>query len=616
MPPGGSAGGGKGGAHAGKGAAAGGAASAGGGGAGEGGAAAADADLLPLEAAAAASWAAARASRDFVSFSFGSTPGAPAPTPQSIAEAAEAAIAAAAAAVRDRPFGLGGARTKRRFGLGSGESDGESGSGSDSDGESDASSSSSGGDVDGSDDGSDVSEVVNDEDDDAIWGTGGGGGGGKGAKGSGKGSKAGSSKGKGGSARRKGSGKRPKDEAGAAPADLSAEAIARVRASAWNAAMVGARFVSCPAGANARLGLTFGAADAQGPRSTMEDRIVAIADFNRAIVASAPAIGAVTAPGALPEAAAAGEAGAEAAVAPSHAFPPLAFFAVFDGHNGAETSESLAQALHFRIATHLQLLHHLPGEETPRGPPADAPTPEAPHPAALLAAVVPPRLESLPALLREACLEFDLELQQDIAPGKPISGSTAILCLVVGAGAGASGAAGGGGGGGASGGRTLVIGNVGDSRAVLCRGGRKVELSSDHRCTRPDERARVLAAGGTVVKDRLHGVLAVSRAFGDAEHKRLRGAEMWGRNFSADPLTAEPEVVVEAVRAEDEFVVLACDGVWDVLPSQSVINFVRRRLAAHGDAARAARELVAKAIELATIDNVSAVVVVLTPPAA
>jgi protein phosphatase 2C family protein 2/3 len=118
-----------------------------------------------------------------------------------------------------------------------------------------------------------------------------------------------------------------------------------------------------------------------------------------------------------------------------------------------------------------------------------------------------------------------------------------------------------------------------------------------------------------VVKDRLHGVLAVSRSFGDAEHKRKHGAEMWGKQFSADPCTSEPEITFLQLSPLMEFAVVACDGLWDVLTSQQVVNFVRRRLLAHSDAARAARELVSKALEVGSLDNVSAIVVMLATSA-
>ena len=89
-------------------------------------------------------------------------------------------------------------------------------------------------------------------------------------------------------------------------------------------------------------------------------------------------------------------------------------------------------------------------------------------------------------------------------------------------------------------------------------------MTRDHKPgVRPDEVARIQAAGGWVHNGRLHGVLAVSRAFGDAEHKSLK-ERFWECAFSADPLIAEPDIRVHTVRPRDEFLVLACDGVYDV----------------------------------------------------
>lgn len=71
--------------------------------------------------------------------------------------------------------------------------------------------------------------------------------------------------------------------------------------------------------------------------------------------------------------------------------------------------------------------------------------------------------------------------------------------------------------------------------------------------------SRIEAAGGWVHNGRLHGVLAVSRAFGDAEHKSLK-ERFWETTFSSDPLIAEPDVRVHTIRPRDEFLILACDG--------------------------------------------------------
>ena len=76
-----------------------------------------------------------------------------------------------------------------------------------------------------------------------------------------------------------------------------------------------------------------------------------------------------------------------------------------------------------------------------------------------------------------------------------------------------------------------------------------------------------------------------------------------------EALVAVPEVTKTKITAQDEFVVVASDGVWDVLGSQKALNFVRRRLRTHKCAQRAAGELVAEALALGSHDNTSALVV-------
>ncbi|EEY65747.1 uncharacterized protein PITG_03271 [Phytophthora infestans T30-4] len=94
--------------------------------------------------------------------------------------------------------------------------------------------------------------------------------------------------------------------------------------------------------------------------------------------------------------------------------------------------------------------------------------------------------------------------------------------------------------------------NVGDCRAVMCRGGRGVALTSDHKPDRPDEQQRIEKAGGFKST-----YLAVSRAFGDRSLKTPTSL-----------VSCEPEVKRVTVQDDDLFLVLACDGVWDVLSEQ------------------------------------------------
>ena len=142
-------------------------------------------------------------------------------------------------------------------------------------------------------------------------------------------------------------------------------------------------------------------------------------------------------------------------------------------------------------------------------------------------------------------------------------------------------------------GRALVVANAGDSRAVLCRGGAAVDLSHDHKPLAPAERARIARAGGFVTAaGRVNGVLALARALGDAPLK--------------DCVSGVPEVTTTELSGADEFVVLACDGVWDVLSSQQAVNIVR---AAGPDPGRAACALRDTAYLLNSNDNISVIVV-------
>nr|QFS19066.1 protein phosphatase 2C [Apopellia endiviifolia (species B)] len=116
----------------------------------------------------------------------------------------------------------------------------------------------------------------------------------------------------------------------------------------------------------------------------------------------------------------------------------------------------------------------------------------------------------------------------------------------------------------------LIIANCGDSRAVLSRGGHAIALSHDHKPEREDEMARVEAAGGRVIfwnGYRVLGVLAMSRAIGDRYLKPY--------------VIAEPEVTCTLRTEEDECLILASDGLWDVLSNDVVCDIARKCLSGH-----------------------------------
>lgn len=144
-------------------------------------------------------------------------------------------------------------------------------------------------------------------------------------------------------------------------------------------------------------------------------------------------------------------------------------------------------------------------------------------------------------------------------------------------------------------GRILTVANCGDSRAVLCRGGRPWRLSEDHRPVEAVERARVEAAGGFVAAGRVSGVLNVSRAFGDHSMKCV--------------VTSTPFVRRIVLEAMDDFLVLACDGLWDFVDERTVVAIAREGFDRGSNAREVARLLVAEAISRKGTDNVTVVVV-------
>jgi protein phosphatase 2C family protein 2/3 len=121
---------------------------------------------------------------------------------------------------------------------------------------------------------------------------------------------------------------------------------------------------------------------------------------------------------------------------------------------------------------------------------------------------------------------------------------------------------------------TIVCANAGDSRAVICTaGGKAQDLSDDHKIYNTTEESRIKAAGYKIVDGRVEGMLAVPRAFGDFDFKGLKA----GPELQA--VSVVPDVKVQPLSGTEEFIIIACDGIWDVVSSQQAVDFVRRKLA-------------------------------------
>lgn len=117
----------------------------------------------------------------------------------------------------------------------------------------------------------------------------------------------------------------------------------------------------------------------------------------------------------------------------------------------------------------------------------------------------------------------------------------------------------------------IICANSGDSRTVLSVNGNAKPLSYDHKPTNPGEHQRICAAGGFVDFGRVNGNLALSRAIGDFDFKKRQD-----RPVEEQMVTALPDIIEHEITPDDEFVILACDGIWDCLSSQQAVEVVRR----------------------------------------
>ncbi|KAL1519355.1 hypothetical protein AB1Y20_022881 [Prymnesium parvum] len=221
--------------------------------------------------------------------------------------------------------------------------------------------------------------------------------------------------------------------------------------------------------------------------------------------------------------------------------PHARVFAVFDGHGGSFCSAWAAEQLPRRLKTLAKLQ----------------------YPAPTKAKEVHFAATSLGDTLRQ--MDDDLRREGRKAWS---CGSTAVALLVTP--------------------RYLTVANLGDSRAVLCRKGNALPMSKDHKPRSSNERCRILQAGGCIIDGRVNGDLALSRALGDFRHKSVPGLAP-----SEQPVSSDPEMRCVMRLREDRFLLLACDGVWDVMSSSDAVEFVgacfvqstRRGAAVKGEAA-------------------------------
>eukprot|EP01114_Cavostelium_apophysatum_P012234 TRINITY_DN2714_c0_g1_i1.p1 TRINITY_DN2714_c0_g1~~TRINITY_DN2714_c0_g1_i1.p1 ORF type:complete len:332 (-),score=59.08 TRINITY_DN2714_c0_g1_i1:103-1098(-) len=158
---------------------------------------------------------------------------------------------------------------------------------------------------------------------------------------------------------------------------------------------------------------------------------------------------------------------------------------------------------------------------------------------------------------------------------------------------------------------TLYLANLGDSEAVLAKktaeGYEAVLISEKHKPSSAGERARIEKAGGHVIFGRVMGSLAVARAFGDIEFKHPEN------NADGDFVSADPFINKVEITDEHEFMIVACDGLWDALTYQAAVDFVVKSRANGASNSAVTGLLVTEALDRGTFDNVTAIVIFFHP---
>lgn len=195
--------------------------------------------------------------------------------------------------------------------------------------------------------------------------------------------------------------------------------------------------------------------------------------------------------------------------------------------------------------------------------------------------------ELVGSALRQAFLDADaaLRILQDRGgTGMDTSGCTSVVCVVTP--------------------KYIICANAGDSRCVLATGGEVKPMSFDHKPTNEPEKMRIEAAGGYVSMARVDGDLAVSRAIGDFQYKDTPSLPDVQQKVSP-----EPDIIIHERLSVDEFLLIACDGLWDVMSNPEATDIGRSLfILGEGNMMLFAEEMIDIALKKGSRDNISAVV--------
>ncbi|XP_043553194.1 protein phosphatase 1A isoform X1 [Chiloscyllium plagiosum] len=243
-----------------------------------------------------------------------------------------------------------------------------------------------------------------------------------------------------------------------------------------------------------------------------------------------------------------------------HGLEAWSFFAVYDGHAGSQVARYCCE----------HLLDHITNTQDFK----------------VTDGMTEPTVEKVKSGIRTGFLQIDEHMRtiSEKRHGSDRSGSTAVGVMVSP--------------------KHIYFINCGDSRGLLCRNGKVHFFTQDHKPSNPQEKERIQNAGGSVMIQRVNGSLAVSRALGDFDYKCVHG-----KGPTEQLVSPEPEVYEIERTADDQFIILACDGIWDVMGNEEICEFVKSRLEVSNDLEKVCNQIVDTCLYKGSRDNMSVVLI-------
>ena len=235
----------------------------------------------------------------------------------------------------------------------------------------------------------------------------------------------------------------------------------------------------------------------------------------------------------------------------------FSYFAIFDGHGGKEVSSFLSQNFYNVLFNQLKNLDNV--EDSLEN------------------------LNKIASLIKNAFLLIDKEIIDDPSL-KELVGSTATILFLFKLGTKDSFS------------KYLICANIGDSKGYIISNKKIYQITTDHNCRNEKEASRIVDRGGIVINNRVLGTLMLTRSFGD-------------KNMKKHGVTCEPDFFCKKIKDHDKFVIIASDGLWDVISENDITEFVNTYENKILSSEEFSQKIVDLAIKKGTTDNVSCIVI-------